>query len=165
MSDKLVSNMDNYWAKMQVIEFPFAMQDLVRFCLGNFIAKGSSRTVFVWDMRPNTVVKYCHADDCEANWVEYAIWQAVKDTKSARWFCPVIDISPCGRFLLMEKARPIVKTDKLPKKLPNVFTDIHTGNFGWLGSQLVCTDYQFIGRPLDIALCTNMREANWTKYF
>ena len=67
------SNETNYWAKMQVIGLPFAMQDLVRFCLGDFISSGQYRMVFEWDMRPNTVVKFCSADDCEANWNEYAV--------------------------------------------------------------------------------------------
>jgi hypothetical protein len=160
-----VSDLTNYWAKKQVIDFPFAMEDMVRFCLGDFIAKGSSRTVFVWDMKPNTVVKYCHSEDSEPNWTEYAIWQSVKGTKNAKWFCPVIDISPCGRFLLMKRARALKSTDKLPAKLPNFFTDIHTGNFGWIGKQIVCTDYQFISRSLDLAFNTNMRKAEWTKYF
>lgn len=159
------TNETNYWAKMQVIGLPFAMQDLVRFCLGDFIGKGGSRTVFDWKLKPNTVVKFCHDDDCQPNWTEYSIWQSIKDTKNAKWFCPVIDISPCGRFLLMEKAREITVDDKLPKKLPNFFTDIHTGNFGYLGDKLVCTDYQFISRALDLSFNTNMRDADWIKYF
>ena len=156
-----VSNETNYWAKMQVIGLPFAMQDLVRFCLGDYIASGMSRMVFEWSMRPNTVVKFCSADDCEPNWNEYAVWQAVKDTKAAKWFCPVIDISPCGRFLLMEKAQHIEPGQKLPKKLPNIFTDIHTGNWGWINGQFVCIDYQFITRAVDLALCTSMRPVKW----
>lgn len=156
---------DNYWAKMEIISLPFAMQDMIRFCLGDFISKGSYRTVFDWKMRPNTIVKFCHANDCQANWNEYSVWEAMKDTVHAKWFCPVIDISPCGRFLLMEKARAITKDDKLPSKLPNFFTDIHTGNFGYIGDKLVCTDYQFITRALDLAFVTNMRKAEWTKYF
>lgn len=165
MKDVVDVNSANYWAKMQVINTPFALQDLLRFCLGDFIKRGEYRTVFDWDLKQNTVVKYCHHDDAEPNWVEYSIWKSVKGTKNEKWFCPVIDISPCGRFLLMKKAKPIKSTDKLPKKLPNFFTDIHTGNFGWIGKQLVCTDYQFISRALDLSFNTNMRKAEWTKYF
>lgn len=161
MSTEKRSNTDNYWAKMQVIDLPFAMQDLVRFCLGDFIRSGQYRMAFEWNMRPNTVVKFCTADDCEANWNEYAVWQAVKDTKMSKWFCPVIDISPCGRFLLMERATEAEHTDKLPTKIPNIFTDIHIGNFGWLNGQLVCIDYQFITRAVDLALNTNMRKVDW----
>jgi len=160
-----VSNDSNYWAKMQIIGLPFAMQDMVRFCLGDYIAGGSSRMVFDWKFRPNTVIKFCKADDCQSNWTEYAVWESVKDTKYAKWFSPVIDISPCGRFLLMEKAKEIKIEDKLPKKLPNFFTDIHTGNFGWIDNRLVCIDYQFISRALDLSFNTNMRDADWTKYF
>ncbi len=151
----------NYWAKMEICHLPFAMQDLVRFCLGDFINSGNSRIVFEWDMRPNTVVKFCKSDDCEPNWNEYAVWQAVKDTKNAKYFCPVIDISPCGRFLLMEKARAITNEDKLPKKLPNFFTDIHTGNFGYIEDRFVCIDYQFIGRSIDISFSTQKRAVKW----
>ena len=158
-------NASSYWGKMNVINSSFDMQDLVRFCLGDFIASGKYRTVFDWDLKPNTIVKYCHSENCQPNWTEYAIWQAVKDTKNSKWFCPVIDISPCGRFLLMKKAKALKSTDRLPKKLPNFFSDIHTGNFGWIGKQLVCFDYQFIERGIDLAFNTNMRDADWTKYF
>lgn len=156
-----VSNEMNYWAKMEICHFPFIMQDLVRFCLGDFINRGQSRIVFEWSFRPNTVVKFCSADDCQSNWTEYAIWESVKDTKNAKWFCPVIDISPCGRFLLMEKARAITNEDKLPKKLPNFFTDIHTGNFGYIDDRLVCIDYQFITRGIDLAFCTQNQVVKW----
>ena len=151
----------NYWAKMEICHLPFAMQDMVRFCLGDFINSGQSRIVFEWKFRPNTVIKFCKADDCQSNWTEYAIWESVKDTKNAKWFCPVIDISPCGRFLLMEKARAITNEDKLPKKLPNFFTDIHTGNFGYIDDRLVCIDYQFITRGIDFAFCTQNTKVNW----
>ena len=151
----------NYWAKMQVVGLPFAMQDLTRFCLGDYISSGMSRIVFDWRFRPNTVVKFCKGDDCESNWAEYSIWNHVKETPYAKWFCPVIDISPCGRFLLMEKCVPVEFNQKLPKKIPNVFTDIHRGNFGWLNGKFVCLDYQFIGRALDIALCSSMQDVVW----
>jgi len=155
----------NYWAKMNVVSSPFDMQDLLRFCLGDFIKSGEYRTVFDWSFKKNTVVKYCHSKDNQANWIEYAIWESVKGTKYEKWFCPVLDISPCGSFLLMKKVRPIKPTDKLPKMLPNFFSDIHTGNFGWIGKQLVCIDYQFLTRALDLSFNTNMQKADWTKYF
>ena len=156
-----VSNELNYWAKMEICHLPFAMQDLARFCLGDYIAAGMSRMVFDWKFTPNTVVKFCKAEDCQSNWNEYSVWQTVKDTKNAKWFCPVIDISPCGRFLLMEKARTITTEDKLPKKLPNFFTDIYTGNFGYIEDRFVCIDYQFISRSIDLSFCTQKQSVNW----
>ena len=159
------TNFDRYWGCMNIINNPFDMQDLLRMCVGDFIAAGEYRSVFDWSLKKGVVVKYCHKDDCSPNWTEYSIWNAVKGTKYEKWFCPVLEISPCGSFLLMKKARSIKETDKLPKKLPNFFTDIHTGNFGWIGSQLVCTDYQFISRALDLSFNTNMRDVDWIKYF
>jgi len=149
------------WAKNEVLSYPFGLQDLARFCLGDYIGGGEYRLVFDFDLIPNTVIKFCSANDCQANWVEYSIWQSVKNTKNAKWFCPVIDISPCGRFLLMEKARKIKDDEKLPKKVPNYFSDIKRSNFGFIGDRIVCTDYQFIGRAMDLAFCTNNRDANW----
>lgn len=163
--DQRETNAADYWAKMNVINSSFDMQDLVRMCLGDFIKSGEYRTVFNWDLKPSTVVKYCHKEDCSPNWIEFSIYSSVIGTKYQKWFCPVLQISPCGRFLLMKKARPIKSTDKLPKKLPNFFTDIHTGNFGWIGKQLVCIDYQFISRALDLSFNTNMRDVDWRKYF
>lgn len=165
VADTSAANNLNYLAKMNVINNPFATQDLLRFCLGDFIGSGDYRMVFEWSFKPNTVVKYCDAEDCQANWTEYSIWESVKGTKNEKWFCPVLGISPCGRFLLMKKAKPIKATDKFPKKIPNFFTDTHTGNFGWIGKRLVCTDYQFIHRALDISFNTKMRNAEWIKYF
>ena len=140
-----------YWGKMNIINDQFSMHDLLRFCLGDFLMSGEYRTVFDWNLKPNTVVKYCHTEDCQSNWTEYSIWESVKGTKNEKWFCPIIGISPCGRFLLMKKTKAIKLTDKLPKKLPNFFSDIHIGNFGWIGKQLVCIDYQFIERALDLS--------------
>ena len=165
INDISETNATNYWAKTKVMSTPFAMQDMLRFCLGDFIASGKYRMVFDWSLKPNTVVKFCDSEDCQPNWTEYAIWDAVKGTKYEKWFCPVVGISPCGRFLLMKKAKPIKESDKLPKKIPNFFTDIHTGNFGWIGKNLVCTDYQFIHRALDLSFNTKMRNADWIKYF
>jgi len=48
-----VSNELNYWAKMEICHLPFAMQDLARFCLGDYIAAGMSRMVFDWKFTPS----------------------------------------------------------------------------------------------------------------
>lgn len=149
------------WAKNEVLSYPFALQDLARFCLGDYIGGGEYRLVFDFDPVSGSVIKFCNADDCQSNWTEYSIWQSVKDTKNAKWFCPVIDISPCGRFLIMEKARAIKEDENLPKKLPNFFTDIKRSNFGFIGDRLVCTDYQFISRAIDLSFCTSNRNADW----
>lgn len=161
MADNIDTNSVNYWAKMEIVNLPFAMQDMVRFCFGDFINRGEYRLVFDWKFRPNTVVKFCRAEDCQSNWNEYSVWQAVKNTKNAKWFAPVVDISPCGRFLLMEKAVAVEHGDKLPKMLPNFFTDIKPSNFGFINGILVCTDYQFITRAIDLAFVTNKRIADW----
>ena len=159
------TSLDSYWGKMNTINNPFDMHDLLRMCIGDFISAGEYRTVFDWNLKKGVVVKYCHKQDQSPNFIEYAIWQSVKGTKYEKWFCPVLGISPCGNFLLMKKVRPLKETDKLPKKMPNFFSDIHTGNFGWIGNQLVCIDYQFISRAMDLSFNAGLRDVDWRRYF
>ena len=130
-------------------------QDLIRFCLGDAIASGEYRCVYNWSFRKDVVCKITWNQ--EANWAEFNTWSAVKDTHYAKWFAPVIEISACGHFMLMKKARPVnLKKDKLPRRIPNMFTDVKLENFGFIGDQFVCVDYQFLDRSLDLAMNSGM---------
>lgn len=138
---------------------PFVGQDLYRLICGEKIGSGAYRSVYDSLLVKNAVVKI--TEDVRANILEMEVWKAVKDTPAVRWFAPCLYISPAGHILIQRKARPVKPSDKLPKKLPMLFTDIKKENFGYIGKQLVCTDYQFISRAIDIAWNTNMREVDW----
>lgn len=134
---------------------PFMGQDLARFMLGDKIAEGSFRAVFEFDFIPNTVIKV--AGDTEANTNEFNTWAAIAKTPHAKWFAPCLFLSPCGHFLVQRKVRPIKPGDKLPKTMPRAFTDFKKENYGWLGKQFVCHDYQFISPVLECGLMARIK--------
>jgi hypothetical protein len=143
-----------------VLENPFVSSDLVRLVMGDKIGHGAYRTVYEFPLRKNTVIKVA-ADYETSNLLEWAVWQAVKNTPYKKWFAPCMEISRCGHFLLQKRIKPIKAGDKLPKKIPAVFNDIKKENWGWIGKQLVCHDYQSIDRAYDFAFNVNMKEVNW----
>jgi hypothetical protein len=136
-----------------VSHYPFVTQDALRFICGDKISEGQYRAVFDCDLFKGYVVKVSYTPF--ANITEFEVWQAVKGTPHAKWFAPCLNISPCGHFLIQKKVRAISDKDKLPKKLPNVFTDIKKTNFGFIGKQLVCHDYQMLCRAIDASFLTN----------
>jgi len=145
-------------AKLDIAQNIFSLMDLMRLCLGAKIGEGQYRVVYDFDLIPDVVCKW-DKNTCPAcNWNEFNVWNAMKDTKYKKWFAPVLNISPGGEFLLMQKARPIQDGDKLPTNIPNFFTDIKRENFGFIGTQIVCVDYQFIYRALDLAFNSGTRK-------
>lgn len=151
--------LEKFYGIAEIMECPFLAQDGIRFLIGDKLGAGQYREVYSFDFIPNTVIKVCPTKE-PANFIEYQIWQEIKDTKYAKWFAPCLHISPEGQYLIQKRCRLIKPTDKLPKKLPGFFTDTHTGNFGYIGKQLVCFDYQFITRALDISFNEN-RIVEW----
>lgn len=149
---------ETYNAKKQIIDNLFSMQDFIRMCLGQKLGEGQYRIVFDFDLIPDVVCKWDKNIVPACNWNEFNVWNAMKETKYKKWFAPVVAISPGGEFLLMQKARPIKDGDKLPKNIPNFFTDIKRDNFGFIGDQIVCLDYQFIYRALDLAFNSGTRK-------
>ncbi len=138
---------------INVSDYPFHSIDLMRMLLGTKIGDGMFRAVFECDLIPNTVIK---VSNCEtpANTIEFSVWQSVKSTPHAKWFAPCLHLSPEGNFLIQRKCRPLTDKDKLPKNIPGFFTDIKRENWGFIGKQLVCHDYQFLDRAIDIAMDT-----------
>lgn len=141
-----------------VTHYPFVSLDALRFLCGDKISEGQYRAVFECDLIKGAVVKVSY--EAFSNITEYEIWQAVKGTSNEKWFAPCISISPCGHFLIQKKVRHITDKDKLPKKLPDVFTDVKKTNFGFIGKQLVCHDYQMLCRAIDAAFTTS-RVVEW----
>lgn len=137
----------------------FFSQDLARLCLGDKLGEGAYRAVFEFDLIPNSVIKITTAT--EVNVIEFNVWNQLKKTQYSKWFAPCLFISPCGHFLIQKRVRPIKDGDKLPKKLPAVFTDIKKANWGWLGKRLVCHDYQFISKAFELGFNVHMDNVKW----
>jgi hypothetical protein len=156
-----VDRMDRFTALNYLAERPFIVQDLLRMCCADVIGSGAFRAVFDYGFHKGYVMKVC--DGSDANVIEHEIWRTVKDMPYAKWFAPCIDLSPCGYFLVQKKTRPIKASDKLPKAIPGFFTDIKKENFGWIGKQLVCHDYQFLTSGIDLAFNTMLRKVDWNK--
>jgi hypothetical protein len=143
-------------------ERPFVTTDLLRFCLGDKIGEGAYRAVYEYQLRKGTVIKI--AMDERANILEYQIWRACRKVPAySKWLAPCLDISPCGHFLIQKRVRPLKDSDKLPALLPNFFDDIRRANWGYIGNRLVCHDYQFLERLVDLSFNAGKRDANWRK--
>lgn len=147
---------DRFSGIHHISTMPFIMRDCVELLCGMKLGSGQFRDVYQCNIIRNAVVKV--STEPQANWCEYNVWQSVADQKYAKWFAPVLWISPGGHLLIMQKARMLKYEDKKPAKIPSFFTDLKLSNFGWIGKQLVCTDYQFITRAIDIAFGANFRK-------
>lgn len=119
------------------------LDEFMDFFLGDYIGSGISRIVFDYKLDKKLVIKI-DISAYNANVLEFNNWQSFKETKEAKWFAPVEQMSICGRILLQRKCKPIEDIGKLPKKLPSFLTDVKDLNFGYLNNQLVCFDYPFV---------------------
>jgi hypothetical protein len=109
--------------------------------IGKLLGFGASRYVFQHASHKNRVVKV-DMSSWQANVLEYNVWQHVQYVKTInRWFAQCPQMSRCGRILIMEKVNMTYDVDRLPKMIPQFFTDIKPSNFGFIGKQLVCVDY------------------------
>jgi len=163
--EQLRDKTDRFYEMVFLAERPFISLDLIRMVCGDQLSGGgsrvgggASRAVYNFDLIPQTVLKI--TSDPPANTNEWEIWKAVKKTPYVKWFAPCLFISPTGHFMVQKKVRPIRKTDKLPKKLPGLFTDIKISNWGFIGKQLVCHDYQHLERATDISMNVSI-DADW----
>lgn len=150
--------MHSQLAKKKIFENVFSSEDMVRMCLGEKLGEGEYRVVFNFSLLDDVVCKYDKSQPATANWNEYNVWNDVRGTKHEKWFAPVLHISPGGEFLLMKKAREITDSDKIPRNISNFFTDLKRENFGFIGNQIVCIDYQFINRAIDLAFNSGVRK-------
>jgi hypothetical protein len=149
MTAEQAQRFNRYADIRHVTDRPFVSEDLIRFCLGDKISEGAYRAVYEFDLIPNTVIKISLGGT--PNIVEFEVWEQLKDTPYAKWLAPCLHISPTGHFLIQRKCKPVPPDYKLPKKLPEFFTDLKRENWGLLNGKLVCVDYQFIMRSLDVA--------------
>jgi hypothetical protein len=149
---------DKFEVFSEIVKNPFMVQDALGMLCGAKLGSGAYRDVYDFPMIPGTVIKIAH--NVTANIVEFEIWDSVRTTVNKKWFARCLFLSPGGHFLIQKKVRPIRATDKLPKVLPDAFTDIKKENRGFIGKQLVCHDYQFLSRAFDCAFVTK-RKVEW----
>jgi hypothetical protein len=162
----LRDRIDRFYEMTFLAERPFISLDLIRMVCGDQLSGGgsrlgggASRAVYEFDLMPRTVIKI--TTDPASNMNEWELWKAVKKVPVyAKWFAPCLYISPTGHFLLQKKVRKITKRDKLPKTLPALFTDVKTSNWGFIGKQLVCHDYQHLERAVDTGMNATLK-ADW----
>ncbi|MEQ8308086.1 MAG: hypothetical protein RIA09_16245 [Hoeflea sp.] len=115
--------------------------DLYSLCTGKELGQGCSRLVFDFALDQTCVIKFETAGGSFDNVVEWDVWNAYRfDKRMSKWLAPCVSISPCGSILIQKKTTPIYK-DRLPKKIPRVFTDLKETNWGLLDGRPVCHDY------------------------
>lgn len=145
--------------------------DLNDLFVGAFIGSGSFREVYhCWHM-PGCVIKLMNQEfESEtpggrggefANVTEWQIWNAVKNTRLAKYFAPCVDISPCGQALIMKYAPPI---KDWPKKMPNVLDDMRPANLGLYEGKVVAIDYgrhEFFTLAMKHVQMIKPKKKNW----
>jgi hypothetical protein len=114
-----------------------------KFC-GDIIGSGVYRKVYEFLPNNKFIVKVQPAPAFQ-NQLEYMIWREIKGNYwYNRWFAQVLWMNEKGTILVMRKARP-VRNQNHPTyksmKIPHFFSDIHSGNYGWIGKRFVCFDY------------------------
>ena len=104
------------------------------------IGFGMSREVYSSLLFPDWVIKVEDESGKFQNVSEANTWQRVKDTPFAKWFAPVVAISPCGGILIQKRTTAALN---YPKKLPLFLGDHKTSNYGMYEGKFVCHDYGY----------------------
>lgn len=86
--------------------------------------KGVHRTVYEALNDPDVVIKESKRTFPYANIVEWIIWSQVKETSLKTLFAECLAISETGKYLVMERLKPITSSDyaSIPK-IPVWWTD------------------------------------------
>ncbi len=123
---------------------PEIITGLASMIIGNFIGEGEYRRVYEHSVDETLVVKIQN-NNYFSNIIEWEIWNIVKGTEHEKWFAPCTLLSYNGKILFQTKVEPINKYNEhlIPDKIPYYFSDIKRSNFGFIGEQLVCHDYDF----------------------
>lgn len=119
---------------------PTVARDFMGMFLGDLLGEGMSRKVYEHKFDPTLVIKIEEDAGRFQNIMEARIWEEVSYSDYAKWFAPVIGISPCGMVLVMKKVA--VPYDKdFPTSIPTFFGDLKKSNYGMLNGKFVCVDY------------------------
>ena len=125
---------------------------------GDMVGQGQGREVYACAINPDIVIKFETRARSFQNVLEHEVWEQVCHTSLAKWFAPVVDISPCGTVLLMRRTM-VPRPGELPDKVPALFTDMKTENWGMLDGNPVCHDY---GITISNFSTKKTRKAVWT---
>ena len=85
--------------------------------LGDYIASGGHRVVFMHKDNPNWVVKIAK-DNLNFNNAEYNTWLLAKSINQHDWLIPCIKIIEDGKYLIQELGHDIT-TNLIPTNIPN----------------------------------------------
>lgn len=122
---------------------------------GKKIGKGKHREVYVHPDDKGLVIKKAIYGDrfknifrgINPNVLEFFIWHGAVTRGESDIFCPCVDISPCGVYLIMERAGRVNRnhfpySEDLPGPLTGFFRDVkNSSNWGTLRGRLVLVDY------------------------
>jgi hypothetical protein len=132
-------------------------EDLYSMIAGEKLGVGIYRKVGVYIPDLTLVIKVSE-DEPIANFLDYRIWEELKDTAYAKWVTPCVQISKCGVFLLQKRVEHRAKSD-YPKMIPPFFMDTKYKNYGWIGNQFVGCDYS--GFSITNGFNGRMKKADW----
>lgn len=144
-------------------QFAECFEDAFNLICGKQLGAGINRTVFVYRINPEWVVKVESGND--GNWQninEYKTWLRARDLPARKWFAPVEWISPNGRVMLQKRTQPL-DPKKLPAKMPAYLCDFKHENFGLLEGQLVAHDYGLTWQMEFGLRSSRMVKATWHK--
>lgn len=146
------------------MENNFINKEIARLLCGRVIGRGMSRTVYVNNLDPTTVIKIEEHTQSFQNVREWEYWDENKEFKPvAEWLAPCVAISPCGTVLVQKRAYP-ADPKLYPKTIPHFFTDTKYQNFGLINKKLVCFDYGSIPMSRGIIVIkkkTKMQKVGW----
>jgi hypothetical protein len=142
--------------QIRPLDYP-ACQSVASLFLGKHLGSGIARDVYEYRPHPSGyVVKVERRDPDEGldfqNIAEWELWSN-SATALTKWLAPVIALSPDGRCLLQARCEPCPK-HMLPKRVPSILGDCHSGNFGLYKSKVVLMDY---GRNLAMTIAANAK--------
>lgn len=134
--------------------------DLLNLLCGAKIGEGEYRTVFACHLDARWVVKHDSRKNF-SNIAEWEMWTELEETPLGKWLAPVEWLSPAGFWLIQRRTEPLTK-DRLPKRVPSIFSDTKLSNWGWLDGRPVCHDYgNHRGYRLIGKHGREMRSAEW----
>lgn len=94
--------------------------------------------VFEYALNPDWVVKVSESSRDFQNVMEWETWRYAVGRPAEKWLAPCHHISFSGSILIQSRTTPL---KKLPKRLPDFFTDLKAENFGLLDGRVVAHDY------------------------
>ncbi len=138
---------------------PSIFYDILDNFFGEHLGSGYSRAVFDYKLDKKYVAKI-DTNTRGSNYMEWEVWNEVKNTRFAKYFAECKSISADGKILIQRKAAKIEWFHTIPKQLPAFFHDIRQDNFGVIDGKIVCIDYA-LNNLLSKGLTKEMVPVKW----